>query len=100
MFGLAYTPAEEAFRAELRAWLEAHLPRAPAPEDEGERRRFQRAWQRALAAGGWVGMQCPRAHGGRGRGLREQIIFTEEMARVRAPELLAPGTVDICGPIL
>src|SRR2546428_7251417 len=100
MFGLAYTPAEEAFRVELRAWLEANLPRAPAPEDEGERRRFQRAWQRALAAGGWVGMQWPRAHGGRGASLREQIIFTEEMARARAPEILDPVSVNIVGPTL
>src|SRR5437773_1049577 len=86
MFGVTYTPAEEAFRAELRAWLEANLPRAPAPEDEGEWRGFQRAWQRALAAGGWVGIQWPRAHGGRGASLREQIIFTEEMARARRSE--------------
>src|SRR3989475_220426 len=100
MFWLAYTPAEEAFRAELRAWLEANLPRVPAPEDEGERRRFQRAWQRALAAGGWVGMQWPRAHGGRGASLREQIIFTEEMARARAPEILDPVSVNIVGPTL
>ncbi len=100
MFGVTYTPAEEAFRTELRAWLEANLPRAPAPEDEGERRRFQRAWQRALAAGGWVGIQWPRAHGGRGASLREQIIFTEEMARARAPEILDPVSVNIVGPTL
>src|SRR5438093_513762 len=100
MFGLAYTPAEEAFRVELRAWLGANLPRAPAPEEEGERRRFQRAWQRALAAGGWVGIQWPRAHGGRGASLREQIIFTEEMARAQAPEILDPVSVNIVGPTL
>src|SRR5207249_4966134 len=100
MFGVTYTPAEEGFRAELRAWLEANLPRAPAPEDEAERRRFQRAWQRALAEGGWVGIQWPRAHGGRGASLREQIIFTEEMARARAPEILDPVSVNIVGPIL
>src|SRR5438093_872269 len=100
MFGLAYTPAEEAFRVELRAWLEANLPRAPAPEEEGERRRFQRAWQRALAAGGWVGIQWPRAHGGRGASLHEQIIFTEEMARAQAPEILDPVSVNIVGPTL
>ena len=100
MFGVTYTPAEEAFRAELRAWLEANLPRAPAPEDEAERRGFQRAWQRALAAGGWVGIQWPRAHGGRGASLCEQIIFTEEMARARAPEILDPVSVNIVGPTL
>src|SRR3989454_12820982 len=98
MFGITYTPAEEAFRAQLRAWLEANLPRRPAPEDEAERRHFRRAWQRALAAGGWVGMQWPRAHGGRGASLREQIIFTEDMARAQAPEILDPGSVNIVGP--
>src|SRR2546422_6442699 len=98
MFGLAYTPAEEAFRAELRAWLAAHLPRAAVPEDDAERRRFQRPWQRALTAGGWVGIQWPRAHGGRGASPRGQIIFTEEMARARAPANLGPGGVNILGP--
>src|SRR3989441_1723693 len=98
MFGITYTPAEEAFRAELRAWLEANLPRAPVPEDEDERRRFQRAWQRALAAGGWVGIQWPRAHGGRGASPPEQIIFTQEMARARAPQIPDPGSGHILGP--
>ena len=101
MFDLSYTAAEEAFRAELRAWLAAHLPAGTRPpEDEIERRRFQRAWQRDLAAGGWVGIQWPREYGGRGAGLKEQIIFTEEMARARAPEILDPVSVNIVGPTL
>src|SRR5262245_49357880 len=95
MFGLRYTPEEEAFRATLRAWLAAHLPRTAPPEDESERRVFQRAWQRELAAGGWVGIQWPRKHGGRGASLKEQIIFTEEMARARAPEILDAVAVNI-----
>ena len=100
MFGITYTPADEAFRAELRAWLEANLPRARLPEDEAERRRFQRTWQRTLAGGAWVGIQWPREHGGRGASLVEQIIFTEEMARARAPEILDPVSVNIVGPTL
>jgi len=100
MFAITYTPLEEGFRAELRAWLEVHLPRAPLPEDEAERRHFQRAWQRALAGGGWIGIQWPREHGGRGASLVEQIIFTEEMARARAPEILDAVSVNIVGPTL
>ena len=98
MFQPSYTPEEQAFRAELRAWLAAHVPADRPPEEEEARRRFQRAWQRELAAGGWVGIQWPREHGGRGAGLNEQIIFTEEMAQARAPEILDPVSVNIVGP--
>src|SRR5262249_654198 len=97
---LSYTPEEEAFRADLRAWLAAHLPRTPPPEDEDERRAFQRTWQRELAAAGWVGIQWPRAHGGRGATLKEQIIFTEGMGRARAPEILDAGAVNVVGSVL
>ena len=100
MFGLRYTPEEDAFRATLRAWLAEHLPRTAPPDDESDRRDFQRAWQRELAGGGWVGIQWPREHGGRGASLKEQIIFTEEMARARAPEILDAVAVNIVGSVL
>jgi alkylation response protein AidB-like acyl-CoA dehydrogenase len=100
MFAQSYTPAEEAFRAELRAWLAANLPADPVPEDEDARRDYQRAWQGTLAAAGYVGIQWPKAHGGRGATLNEQIIFTEEMARVRAPEILDAVAVNIVGSVL
>ncbi len=100
MFDLGYTAEEEAFRAALRSWLAAHVPSGPPPEDEAERRHFQRAWQRELASGGWVGIQWPKEYGGRAAGLREQVIFTEEMARARAPEILDPVSVNIVGQTL
>jgi alkylation response protein AidB-like acyl-CoA dehydrogenase len=100
VFQRVYTPEEEAFRAELRAWLAANLPKEPVPEDEDARRVFQRAWQRTLAAAGYVGIQWPREHGGRGATLNEQIIFTEEMARARAPEILDAVAVNIVGSVL
>jgi alkylation response protein AidB-like acyl-CoA dehydrogenase len=100
MFELSFTPEQEAFRAELRAWLVAHVPPGPLPEGDEERRRFQRAWQRELATAGWVGINWPRAYGGRDATLEEQIIFTEEMARARAPEILDPVSVNIVGPTI
>jgi alkylation response protein AidB-like acyl-CoA dehydrogenase len=100
MFELSYTPAEEAFRAELRAWLAKNLPAEPLPEDEDARRDHQRAWQQKLAAARYVGIQWPKEHGGRGATLKEQIIFTEEMARVRAPEILDAVAVNIVGSVL
>jgi alkylation response protein AidB-like acyl-CoA dehydrogenase len=100
MFGLEFTAAEDAFRHELRGWLEQHVPRERVPDDEVERREFQRRWQRRLAADRWVGIQWPAAHGGRGASLKEQIIFTEEMARARAPEILDAVAVNIVGSVL
>src|SRR5678815_3637288 len=78
MFGIEFSAAEEQFRQELRDWLARNLPCEGVPDDEAERREFQRAWQRRLAADRWVGIQWPVEHGGRGAQLNEQIIFTEE----------------------
>src|SRR5262245_22054028 len=100
MFALHYTAEEEAFRADIRHWLARHLPRPPPPEDEEERRACQGAWRGELRAGGWVGIQGPRAHGGRGGTLEQQIIFTEAMARARAREILDAVAVNIVGSVL
>lgn len=100
MFELEFTPAEEAFRRELRDFLARHLPAERPPDDEDARREYQRRWQRTLAGGGWVGIQWPREHGGRAATLNEQIIFTEEMARARAPEILDAVAVNIVGSVL
>ena len=91
---------EETFRTELRAWLAAHVPSEPVPDGEKDRHRFLRAWQRTLADGGWVGIHWPREYGGRAATLEEQIIYTEEMALVRAPAILDPVAVNIVGPLL
>lgn len=100
MFALQYGREDEAFRDELSAWLGANLPRERVPDDDEARRVFQHAWQRRLAEGGWVGIQWPRAYGGRDATLLQQVIFTEEMARVRAPEILDAVAVNIVGPTL
>ena len=100
MFDRSYTSEEEAFRSDLRTWLAANVPAEPVPDDEDARRVFQRAWQRKLAAAGYVGIHWPKAHGGRGATLNEQIIFTEEMARARAPEILDAVAVNIVGSVL
>jgi alkylation response protein AidB-like acyl-CoA dehydrogenase len=100
MFELSFTDSEEAFRRELRTFLAQHLPKDPPPTDEDARREYQRRWQRTLASGGWVGIQWPKEHGGRGATLNEQVIFTEEMARARAPEILDAVAVNIVGSVL
>jgi alkylation response protein AidB-like acyl-CoA dehydrogenase len=96
-------PALEAFRAELRSWLEEHVPDDLRPEraarlPDDERVRRLRAWQRTLAEARWVGITWPAEYGGRGAGIREQIVYVEEMARARAPEIIGNLGIGIAGP--
>ena len=100
---LAFSPAEEAFRAELRAWLRANVPVAPFADGEpslADEVAFLRAWQRTLAAAGWVGLHWPREYGGRGASVIENYIFQEEMAAARAPEIVNRIGVNLVGPTL
>lgn len=100
-----YTPREEAFRQELRAWLEANPPEGYDPDtfeelDEGQRFAIQLQWQKKLCAGGWVGIHWPKEYGGRGATLIEQLIYQQEMARMRAPGVANPLGISIVGPTL
>src|ERR671930_335708 len=83
---LTLSPSEEAFRDEVRAWLEENNP-GPEPDEGGleEVIPFRREWQRKLYEGGWAGISWPEEYGGRGATLIEQAIFSEEMARAKVP---------------
>jgi alkylation response protein AidB-like acyl-CoA dehydrogenase len=85
---IRFSDAEEAFRADARAWLEANVPREPRPEsaDLGARRAYDMAWQRRMYDAGWAGINWPKEYGGRGATLMEQLIWYEEYARVGAPD--------------
>ena len=96
-------PDLEAFRADLRRWLDANVPDDLRPENadrlpDDERVRRLRAWQRKLAEARWVGITWPEEYGGRGAGISEQIVYVEEMARARAPEVIGNLGIGIAGP--
>jgi alkylation response protein AidB-like acyl-CoA dehydrogenase len=98
---LSFSAAEEAFRAELRAWLAANVPAAgPEPATLAEEVAALRAWQRRLHEGGWVGIHWPREYGGRGATVVENYIFQEELAAARAPEIINRIGVNLVGPTL
>jgi len=93
------SPAEAEFRMEVRAWLEANLPASlrgrtlrPPPAE-------LMPWYRTLSRRGWIAPHWPKQYGGMGASLNEQIIMTEELARVGAPHLPAQGLNHI-GPVL
>ncbi len=103
---LTPTTGEHAVRAEVRGWLHEHLPweygrgLPPRFDDLADEVAFGREWQAKLAAARWVGVAWPEQYGGRGAGPVEHFIVTEELARVRAPELVGRIGINLVGPTL
>jgi alkylation response protein AidB-like acyl-CoA dehydrogenase len=97
------TPEEAAFRAELRAWLEANLP-AELQGHRGGAARFDgpemRAWSRALYDAGYAGLTWPKEYGGGGAPYTFQAIFLEEMARAEAPPHIGVIGLGMAGPTI
>jgi alkylation response protein AidB-like acyl-CoA dehydrogenase len=96
---LTLSPQEEAFRGELRAWLEANHP-GPEPEGDEAGFVFRRDWQKKLADAGWAGVSWPEEYGGRGATLVEQAIFNEETVRARTPALANVLGLVMGGPVV
>jgi alkylation response protein AidB-like acyl-CoA dehydrogenase len=85
---LAYSDEDEAFRAELRSWLEGAVPAhgpPPPPGDWQARRDYDTAWQRKLHDAGFAGIAWPKEFGGRGLPATQQLVYYEEYARADAP---------------
>jgi len=101
-----FSPEEEAFREEIRAFVRAELPagwgraayndREDTPRDVAE---ASRAFQRKLAAKGWFTLAWPKEYGGLGAGAMKQLVYNEEMSRLRAPGFGGTG-VAMVGPTL
>jgi alkylation response protein AidB-like acyl-CoA dehydrogenase len=85
---LRLSESDEAFRAELRAWLERVLPELapPPPRDDWPARvRYDTDWQHRLFDAGYAGMSWPTEYGGRDASPTEQLLFLEETTRAEAP---------------
>jgi len=100
-----YPPEAEAFRAELRPWLDAHLPpelkgQTYVVEPDAETLERLRAWNRTLADAGYAAIAWPEQWGGRGAGLMEQVVFAEEMSRAGAPGALNPLGISNIAPAI
>jgi alkylation response protein AidB-like acyl-CoA dehydrogenase len=94
---------EVRFRDELRAWLEANVPRDWSEWREKpieESFPYLRAWQRKLHEGRWAAVSWPKEYGGRGATLPQQAIFWEEMARVEAPPMANSLGLGLIGPTI
>jgi len=85
---LKYTPEEEAFRAEVRAFFEAELPadiRSRMRLGKRIRKDDLVRWQRILHGHGWGAVMWPTRFGGTGWNVIQQHIFEEERADIGAP---------------
>lgn len=98
----------EAFRLEVRAWLEENrpakpsfqLPQNPLEITTAEQFAYLRDWQGAAYAAGLVGMEWPVAYGGRGAAPGLQRIANQEMSRAEAPFLVNIVGLSWAGPII
>jgi alkylation response protein AidB-like acyl-CoA dehydrogenase len=104
---LTYGQEDEAFRAEVRSWLEDNLSGeyaalrglgGPGREHEAHDERLE--WDRHLARHGWTCLGWPQEHGGRGLSLFRQVIFHEEYARAAAPARVNHLGEELLGPTL
>ncbi|TAM12663.1 MAG: acyl-CoA dehydrogenase [Nevskiaceae bacterium] len=96
-----------AFRAEVAAWLKAHLTGRfeplrfrGGPGDEVADPVLRKAWERELASGGWTCVGWPQAAGGRGLSINRQVIFHEEYARAGGPGRMGHIGEGLIGPAL
>ncbi len=86
---LTYPPEAEEFRAEIRAWLEEHLPDGWFDDDfeltGDDRKKFNEAWVQTLHEGGWICASWPQEYGGKGLSTLQSVVLNEEFARAHAP---------------
>ncbi len=101
---LAFDAELEAFRQEVRTWLNEVL--TPELKEAGRKRtsvwqeiRSAIAWQKILHSNGWGGVDWPAQYGGPGWSVAQRYVFAEECARADAPYLVPMG-VKMCAPML
>jgi len=99
------SPSEAAFRKEAREFLDSNIHEAPGDlsESAGEWEKSlaaRKRWQQILFENGFAAITWPEAHGGRGLGPVEQIIWNEERSRARAPSPVNIVGIGMAGPAL
>ncbi len=97
-------PSLEAFRQEVRAWLDEAL--TPELKEAGLKKTsvWQEInsaieWQKTLHRQGWGAPDWPEEYGGTGWSLEQRYVFAEECARANTPGLVPMG-IKMCAPML
>jgi len=100
---LHYDAETEAFRAELRAWLELNRPaleemRAEPLASSAHLPGWSRRWQRRLFDAGLLVPGWPPELGGRNLPPVQQLVYHEELARIRVERSTNPQGLEIIAP--
>jgi acyl-CoA dehydrogenase len=103
------TPEEAAFRAEVRAWLDANAARlgvgetrASLAEERGKSGMVKRsqAWQAKKADAGWACITWPKQYGGRAASAIQSVIWNQEEARYQTPPNIFGIGQGMLGPTI
>jgi alkylation response protein AidB-like acyl-CoA dehydrogenase len=101
------TPEQSTFRNEVKDWIAENLPKDwekfadSQTENTDQWMTFLKEWQHRLNDAGWAGLSWPTEYGGRGASLDQQLIFTEEMAKARVPNLINVSIgLELVGPAI
>jgi len=100
---LAFTPEEQQFREEVRAWVRANLP-AEISHKVFQALQLSRDdlqnWARILGKQGWLAWGWPKAFGGPGWNAVQRHLFEEECALAGAPRVVPFGPVMVAPVIM
>jgi alkylation response protein AidB-like acyl-CoA dehydrogenase len=100
-----YSPEQDAYRQQVRAWLEVNQPPPLTPAekeriDEDLLWERNKRWHKKLYENGWVGLNWPKQYGGRGATFIEQVIFQQELGRLGLPMGINVLGIIMTGPAL
>ncbi len=100
---LSFSPEEEAFRQEVRAFIAEARPKLPstvgAPEAATRSKEDYLAWHKLLYKKGWVAPLWPKQYGGTGWNVTQRYIFNEEVANAEMPTTL-PFGLSMVAPVI
>src|SRR4051812_32053136 len=100
---LAFTPEEQKFREEIRAWVRENLPKEIAHKVHNNlhlTRDDMQRWARILGKKGWLGYGWPKQFGGPGWNAIQKHLFEEETALAGAPRIIPFGPVMVAPVIM
>lgn len=100
---LAFTPEEQKFREEIRAWVRENLPQDIAHKVHNAlhlTRDDMQRWAKILGKKGWLGYGWPKEFGGPGWSAVQKHLFEEECALAGAPRIVPFGPVMVAPVIM